>query len=253
MPKDRYVCAPMLGHGHREAAKVEFDSRRAVARLTTVFCGTSSGGGTGASRARSSRTLAWPSAAPSSTRGASGGARSLSTATTHEEIWMRPRRPYVTTLADVTINRSGESAVITYGGPAVHPVVFAIGPDIDRCSDAEILARFNDSLHAARAQTEGRQHVVVEIPRGHAQLDYFAPAGQWVPRAAVLRCLLDESPEGARHRHRRSRTLAPRVRWTLAHLHGLGHANRLRRGRQRRAPLVEIRDLENGEAAHEWR
>lgn len=95
---------------------------------------------------------------------------------------MRPRRPYVTTLADVTINRSGESAVITYGGPAVHPVVFAIGPDIDRCSDAEILARFNDSLHAARAQTEGRQHVVVEIPRGHAQLDYFAPAGQWVPR-----------------------------------------------------------------------
>jgi hypothetical protein len=76
---------------------------------------------------------------------------------------MRPRRPYVTTPADVTINRSGESAVITYRDPAVRPVVFAIGPDIDRCSDAEILARFNDSLHAARAQTEGRQHVVVEI------------------------------------------------------------------------------------------
>jgi len=27
---------------------------------------------------------------------------------------MRPRRPYITTLADVTINRSGESAVIVY-------------------------------------------------------------------------------------------------------------------------------------------
>jgi hypothetical protein len=39
--------------------------------------------------------------------------------------------------------------------------------DIDRCSDAEILARLNDSLHAARAETEGRQHVVVEIPRGY--------------------------------------------------------------------------------------
>jgi hypothetical protein len=109
---------------------------------------------------------------------------------------MRPRRPDVTTLADVTINRSGESAVITYRDPAVHPVVFAIGPDIDRCSDAEIRARFNDSLHTARAQTEGRQHVVVEIPRGHAQLEYFAPAGQWVPRGAVLRCLIDESPDG---------------------------------------------------------
>ena len=102
---------------------------------------------------------------------------------------MRPRHPYITTLADVRIDRSGESAVITYRDPAVRPVVFAIGPDIDRCSDAEILARFNDTLHAARAQTEGRQHVVVEIPRGHAQLDYFAPAGQWVPRGAVLRCL----------------------------------------------------------------
>ena len=108
---------------------------------------------------------------------------------------MRPRRPYFTPLADVTINRSGESAVITYRDPAVRPVVFAIGTDIDRCSDAEILARFNDSLHAARAQTEGCQHVVVAIPRGHTQLEYFAPAGQWVPRGAVLRCLIDESPE----------------------------------------------------------
>jgi transposase InsO family protein len=34
---------------------------------------------------------------------------------------MRPRRPYVTTLTDVTINRSGESAVITpTGRPAFH-------------------------------------------------------------------------------------------------------------------------------------
>jgi hypothetical protein len=37
---------------------------------------------------------------------------------------------------------------------------------------------------------------VVEIPRGHQQLDYFAPAGQWVPRGAVLRCLIDDSTEG---------------------------------------------------------
>jgi hypothetical protein len=142
---------------------------------------------------------------------------------------MRPRRPYITTLADVTINRSGESAVITYGDSAVRPVVFAIGPDIDRCSDAEILARFNDSLYAARAKTDGRQHVVVEIPRGHQQLDDFAPAGQWVPRGAVLRCFIDDSAEGgASHPHRRSRALTPGFRWALANLRGLGHASRVR-------------------------
>jgi hypothetical protein len=52
---------------------------------------------------------------------------------------MRPRRPYVATLAEVTINRSGESAVILYRDPAVHPV-FAIGPEIDQCGDG-VLAR----------------------------------------------------------------------------------------------------------------
>lgn len=70
---------------------------------------------------------------------------------------MRPQRPYITTLADVTISRSGESALITYGDPAVRPVVFAIGPDIDRCSDAEILARPSDSgasLQLARMKRE---------------------------------------------------------------------------------------------------
>src|SRR5207249_10879353 len=96
---------------------------------------------------------------------------------------MRPRRPYITTLADVTISRSSESAVITYRDPSVRPVVFAIGPDIDRCSDAEILARFNDSLYAARAKTEGRQHVVVEIPRGHQQLDYLPRLASGCPEA----------------------------------------------------------------------
>lgn len=83
---------------------------------------------------------------------------------------MRPRRPYSTTLADVTIDRSGESAVITYHDPAVRPVMFAVGPDIGRCSDTEILARFNALLLTAPLETQGRQHVVVEIPRGHPSL-----------------------------------------------------------------------------------
>jgi len=171
MPKDRYTCASNVG-GHRGG----FRARRRLDALALAwrrcFVGRRAEGGNGPSRTRPSRTVAWPSSAPSSTREASG-ASPLSTATAHEEIWMRPRRPYITTLAGVTINRSGESAVIRYRDPAVRPVVFAIGQNIDRCSDAKILARFNDPLHAARAQTEGRQHVVVEIPRGHAQLEYF--------------------------------------------------------------------------------
>ncbi len=167
---------------------------------------------------------------------------------------MRPRRPYITTLADVTISRSGESAVITYGDPAVRPVVFAIGPDIDRCSDAEILARFNDSLYAARAKTEGRQHVVVEIPRGHPQLDYSAPAGQWVPRGAVLRCLIDENPEGEPviyiDDHARSLQEFGGLLGTYA-----GWRMRIVFVEEDNSdpPLIEIRDLENGEAAHDWR
>src|SRR5262245_60479070 len=55
MPKDRYVCAPVLG-GQHGTVKVEADSRRAVARLTPVLCETRSG--ETPSRARSSRT--WP-------------------------------------------------------------------------------------------------------------------------------------------------------------------------------------------------
>jgi len=167
---------------------------------------------------------------------------------------MRPRRPYITTLADVTISRSGESAVITYGDPAVRPVVFAIGPDIDRCSDAEILARFNDSLYAARAKTEGRQHVVVEIPRGHQQLDYFAPAGQWVPRGAVLRCLIDDSAEGEPVIHIDDHELSLREFGGLLRTYaGWGMRIVFVEDDDADPPLVEVRDLENGEAAHDWR
>jgi hypothetical protein len=167
---------------------------------------------------------------------------------------MRPRRPYITTLADVTIKRSGESAVITYRDPAVRPVVFAIGRDIDRCSDAEILARFNDSLHAARAQTEGRQHVVVEITRGNAQLEYFVPAGQWVPRGAVLRCLIDESPEGEPVIYIDDHALSLSEFGGLLRTYtGWGMRIIFVEDDIAERPLVEIRDLENGEAAHDWR
>jgi len=45
---------------------------------------------------------------------------------------MRPRRPHVASRNEVTMSRSGESATITYSDPAVRPVVFAVGADIDQ-------------------------------------------------------------------------------------------------------------------------
>ena len=64
-------------------------------------------------------------------KGASG-AKSLSTATTPEEISMRPRRPYVARLPDVTINRSGESAVITlYAALCPEPDVASQGATVE--------------------------------------------------------------------------------------------------------------------------
>jgi hypothetical protein len=109
---------------------------------------------------------------------------------------------------------------------------------------------FNDRLHAARAQTEGRQHVVIEIPRGHAQLEYFAPAGQWVPRGAVLRCLIDESPLSTstitRSRSQSSVDSCVPTRAGARRIVFVEDDNA-------EPPLVEIRDLANGETAHDWR
>jgi hypothetical protein len=165
---------------------------------------------------------------------------------------MRPRRFYVTSLNEVTISRSSESVTITYRNAAVCPVVFAIRTDIDRLDDSEILARFNDSLRTSRALTEGRRHVVVEFPRSHPQPDYFAPAGQWVPRGGIVRCFIDDGPGGELviYDHRLSlrdfggllRTYAGwRMRITFVE------------DDEAEPPLVEVRDLGEGEAAHAWR
>ena len=167
---------------------------------------------------------------------------------------MRPRRPYIATLAEVTIGRSGESAVITYRDPAIRPVVFAIGPDIDQRSDAEILDRFTESLRAARAQTEGRRHVAVEIPRGHPQLEYFAPGGQWVPRGAVLRCLVDDGPQGDPVIHIDDHVLSLQDFGGLLRTYaGWGMRIVFVEDDDAEPPLIELRDLEPGQSAHEWR
>jgi len=179
MPKDGYVCAPMLGpgmarpvmprhhrgsihwrRGGRRRGRVRLSTR--CHPLTVMFSRTPSAGAGKVLAAPDPQGL-WPGR--------------------HQSLRVQGGRRAGARSRQSRRMRNHECAHDTLS-------------DIDRCSDAEILARLNDSLHAARAETEGRQHVVVEIPRGYPQLDYSAPAGQWVPRGAVLRCLIDENPEG---------------------------------------------------------
>lgn len=167
---------------------------------------------------------------------------------------MRPRRPYVASLSEVTISRSGESATITYRDPAVRPVVFAVGADIDQVDDREILARFNNSLRVARALTEGRRHVVIEIPPGRPQLDYFAPDNQWVARGGGVRCLIDDGPGGELVIYVDDHPLSLQDFSGLLRTYaGWGMRITFVEDDEAEPPLVEVRDLGEGEAAHVWR
>jgi hypothetical protein len=132
MPKDGYVCAVTLGPGAARPG-IPWRQRTVFRKAWARWQGRVRPSMAPRNRAESSATLIWPASGSSSTR-KHAGARSRPPAVTRQETWMRRRRPYVTTLADVTIDRSGESAVITYHDPAVRPVVFAAGPDIRRSS-----------------------------------------------------------------------------------------------------------------------
>lgn len=83
---------------------------------------------------------------------------------------------------------------------------------------------------------------------------YFAPAGQWVPRGAVLRCLIDDSAGAEPVIHVDDHELSLReFGWLLRTYAGWGMRIVFVEDDDADPPLVEIRDPENGEAAHDWR
>lgn len=146
MPKDGYVCPLTFGIGiaslamkrHRRAAFNRGEAARARSSSTlepaTALPGRSRSAG--APSAGSITLTAEPAPPDFGLAGMSvfeykepRADRSRQPPVHEEETWVRPRRPYVTTLAGVTINRSGESAVISYGDPAVSSGGLAIGPD----------------------------------------------------------------------------------------------------------------------------
>ncbi len=111
---------------------------------------------------------------------------------------MRKRKPEIATLDQVRISREGDDAVIEYRDPTIATTYFHIGPALRTMSDQEVLDSFNDMLRGEDERCAALpEHVAVEIPAGHPQVRYFARGDQWVPRGAVLRCVIDDAgPDG---------------------------------------------------------
>jgi hypothetical protein len=106
---------------------------------------------------------------------------------------MRKRRPSVASLEEVTIRREGHDAIIDFRDPAIASTHFRIGPAVRRLTDRQILERFNAMIAAEREDAATHPHVAIEVPPGLPQIRYVAAAQQWVPRGAVLRCVIDDS------------------------------------------------------------
>src|SRR3989304_2956687 len=110
---------------------------------------------------------------------------------------MRMRKPYVAKLHEVKISRQGEHGVIEYLEPNGSTTYLRIGPEVESMSDKEILDKHNEILRIQRQMALEYQHVAIEIPPGHPQIEYHQLADQWTPRGDVLRCVIDDGgPDG---------------------------------------------------------
>jgi hypothetical protein len=105
---------------------------------------------------------------------------------------VRKKKPYVASADEVTVTRRAEEAVIQYKDPSVLIVHLMLGPKVQDMTDAEILAVHNDIIRSRAKLASEYKHVAVEIPPGRPQIRYFARADQWVPRGAVLRCIVSD-------------------------------------------------------------
>lgn len=109
---------------------------------------------------------------------------------------MRPKRPHVASLDEVTITRESDAAIIAYKQPGIRTTHFTLGPDVHLMRDQEIPDRFNAGVRATEAMAAAYHHVAVEIPTGSPQIEYFERGDQWTPRGDVLRCIVDDGGPG---------------------------------------------------------
>ena len=109
---------------------------------------------------------------------------------------MRLRRPRIATLDEVIISREGEYAVIEFREPGISTMNLKLGPKLNKMTDRQILASFNQTIRAMEEMRGQYVHGPVEIPEGKPQVKYFAAGDQWVPRGDVLRCVIEDGGDG---------------------------------------------------------
>lgn len=110
---------------------------------------------------------------------------------------MRPKRPTHVSIEQVRVTREGSEATIDHADASAPTVHLTIGPGIASMSDADIVAIYNGILDAQWALLQQWDKTVVEEPPGEPQIDYHEGSDQWVPRAEVLRCIVDDGgPNG---------------------------------------------------------
>jgi len=110
---------------------------------------------------------------------------------------MRKKRPRVATFDEVRIARDGEDAIIEFIDATTATTHLKLGREVHEMTDVEILDQFNAVMCAQQQMAAEYEHVAVEVPSGSPQIKYFEQSDQWVPRGAVLRCLIDDDEDGA--------------------------------------------------------
>ena len=108
---------------------------------------------------------------------------------------MKRKKRYIARLGEVVITRRGETAEISYKEEGVPTTNVRIGTALEKLSDAEVLAWFNESLAAEAKLAASYKHVAVEVPLGSPQIE-LRSNGQWVPRGGVVRCIVHDNEDG---------------------------------------------------------
>ena len=109
---------------------------------------------------------------------------------------MRLKRPHVATADEVRITREGNAAIIEYANPGIATTHYELGPSVAWMTDQQILDSFNATLRARDRAAAAYVHIAVEIPPGRPQIQYQPTSAQWVPRGAVLRCVVEDDEQG---------------------------------------------------------